>query len=397
MSKRLCLLLMGVFVFSVGPISGNKVFGDTVKFGALWELTGSGATWGIPSKKMVDFQAHEINKKGGINVAGKKYTVEFITEDGKCTSADAVTAVKKLIFRDKVKHIVGPVCSASCAAIAPIIEENKVLMMTVACGTDKWLSKETKYAFRTYPPGFPLTAAFLEWAIDKRKDLKKLAFFNPNDETGKMVTKWALPKLVEIEKTNPRRYENVGEFWYERGTQDFRALLMGIISKAPDFISTVANPAESAMIYKQARELGYKGTFFNCGGMNVPYLVDIAGKENCEGVMGYGMHWEVTGEMKKLYEGYKAYYSEEPLDIAGQALDGFPLMVRAIEEAGSFDPDKIVKVIEAWKTVKTYYGDARWSGLKTYGVNHQISRPWPLTIIRDGKNALLGAPMADFP
>ncbi|MFX0197190.1 MAG: ABC transporter substrate-binding protein [Candidatus Hodarchaeota archaeon] len=397
MLKKIVILLMGVLVFGIGSIAPGKVWGDIVKIGAIWELTGPGASWGLPCKKMVDFQAYEVNTRGGINIAGKKYLVEFITEDGKCTAADGVTSAKKLVFRDKVKHIVGPVCSASCAAIVPTIEENKVLMMTVSCGTDKFFSSKTKYAFRTYPPGYPLIPAFLGWAVDKRKDLKKVAFFNPNDEAGKMVVKWGLPKLDEIEKGNPGRYENVGVHWYERGTEDFRPSLVRVMRKSPDVIVTVYTPAEAAMIIKQSRELGYKGTFFSCGGVNTPYVAGIAGKENCEGVMGYGMDWDVTPQMKKLYQGYKAYHGEEPLDIAGQALDGFPLMVRAMEEAGSFDPDEIVKVLESWKTVKTYYGDAYWGGLKTYGVNHQICRPWPLIAIRDGKSVLVDTPMAHFP
>ena len=174
MLKKIVILLMGVLVFGIGSIAPGKVWGDIVKIGAIWELTGPGASWGLPCKKMVDFQAYEVNTRGGINIAGKKYLVEFITEDGKCTAADGVTSAKKLVFRDKVKHIVGPVCSASCAAIVPIIEENKVLMMTVSCGTDKFFSSKTKYAFRTYPPGYPLIPAFLGWAVDKRKDLKKV-------------------------------------------------------------------------------------------------------------------------------------------------------------------------------------------------------------------------------
>jgi len=204
MLKRLFLLAMGLLVFGVSPISVSEVFGETVKFGALWELTGTGASWGIPCRKAIEFQALEINKKGGINVAGKKYLVEFITEDSKCTAADGVTAVKKLIFRDKVKFIAGPVCSATCAAIKPYVEENKVLMMTVSCGTDKWMDPQTKYTFRTYPSGFWLFPAFLDWAIDKRKDIKKVAFFNANDEAGKSVPRLAVPKLAEIEKKHPR-------------------------------------------------------------------------------------------------------------------------------------------------------------------------------------------------
>jgi hypothetical protein len=60
--------------------------------------------------------------------------------------------------------------------------------------------------------------------------------------------------------------------------------------------------------------------------------------------------------MKKFYDDYKAHYGEELLEIAGQPLDGFPLMVRAIEEAGSLDVDKVVKVLESWKTIKVLPG-----------------------------------------
>lgn len=395
--KKLAFLLMVVFVISVGMISASNVFGETVKFGALWELTGGGASWGIPSKKVVEFQAMELNKKGGINVGGKRYLVEFVTEDGKCTSADALTAVKKLIFLDKVKFIVGPVCSASCAAIAPIIEENKVLMMTVVCGTDKWLSKETKYCFRSYPTSYPLIPSFLEWVAKNRSDIKNVAFFNANDESGKQSVVWGLPRIDKINAKNPGRLKHVGTEYYERGTEDFRPILMKLLRNNPDIMIGSIVPADASVVIKQSREIGYKGTFYGVGPLNTPYLVNIAGKENCEGVLQYGMDWEATPQLKEFYNNFKSYYGEEPLAIGGWGIDGFPLMVRGIEEARSFDVDKVVKVIESWKTFKTYYGEAYWGGLETCGVKHQICRPWPITVIRNGKEVVLATPMADIP
>lgn len=387
-----------ILVVCVGILLVNGARADTVKIGAILPLSGPATLWGIPIKKLYDLQAMEINKKGGISVGDKKYLIEFIMEDGKCTAADSLSAMKKLVFRDKVNFILGPICSTSAAAIVPILDENKILMVAPLCATDKWFSGASKYAFRTHVPAEITISAFLEWGTEKRREMKKIVFFNPNDETGKMSQKRSISAIADINARHPGRYEQLSSDWYERGTQDFRPLLMRVLANNPDLIlGGGITPSELAVIIKESRELGYKGTMYSCNPLSTSYLVEIAGQKNCEGILGYGMDWEATPPLKKFYNDYKAYYHEEPLTIAGWGIDGLPLMVKAIEEAKSFDVDRVAKVLESWNTFPTYFGQAFWGGLKTFGVKHQICRPWHLAIIQGGKEVMIASPMGIYP
>jgi hypothetical protein len=58
--------------------------------------------------------------------------------------------------------------------------------------------------------------------------------------------------------------------------------------------------------------------------------------------------------------------------------DNLPLLVLALEQANSFDADKIVKAMESWDVWPSYYGTGVWSGDKTtYGIKHVATKSSP--------------------
>ena len=82
-----------------------KLEGRTVKIGCLAPLTGKGAEWGQAAKPSMEIAAEEINAKGGIGGV----PIELICYDTQTLEAEALKAMSRLVERDKVLVISGPV------------------------------------------------------------------------------------------------------------------------------------------------------------------------------------------------------------------------------------------------------------------------------------------------
>jgi len=68
----------------------------------------------------------EWNAKGGV----LKKKVEAIVEDSQCTPDPAVNAANKVIDQDKVKFIIGEVCSKASIPVSEIANAKKVIQVS---------------------------------------------------------------------------------------------------------------------------------------------------------------------------------------------------------------------------------------------------------------------------
>jgi len=149
MFKKLILTLSFLSLVLVGCGNNNlnqTVKKESIKIGFIAPLSGDVANYGEMEKNVVDMATNEINNKGGIN--GKK--LEVIYEDGKCNGKDAVTVVQKLINIDQVKIVLGGFCSTETLSIAPIAEDNKVIIFSSASSNPQ-ISDSGDYVFRSVP------------------------------------------------------------------------------------------------------------------------------------------------------------------------------------------------------------------------------------------------------
>jgi urea transport system substrate-binding protein len=91
---------------------------EPIKIGAVLPFSGGVELYGGQAKLGIDLAVKVINAGGGI--LGRP--VEVIYEDDKTDPAAAVDATRKLIERDGVLAIVGPITSRNLIAIAPEVE-----------------------------------------------------------------------------------------------------------------------------------------------------------------------------------------------------------------------------------------------------------------------------------
>ena len=113
--------LVAAAVAGCGKSGGKSGGGDTIKVGALFELTGNVANYGTSTLNGFKMAVDEVNAKGGVN--GKK--IEVVQADNKSEPSESGNAATKLVTQDKVVAVVGPATSGSVAAAEPILTAHK--------------------------------------------------------------------------------------------------------------------------------------------------------------------------------------------------------------------------------------------------------------------------------
>ena len=115
---------------------------QTVKMGVPTFLTGAGApAFGIPAKEGVELIIRGINNGelpapyNSVGLAGRKIEPLIYDEAGGGTKQ--VTELRNKVQKDGVDLVVGYISSGTCAAVARVAEEVKVLTLMTVCGTPR--------------------------------------------------------------------------------------------------------------------------------------------------------------------------------------------------------------------------------------------------------------------
>jgi branched-chain amino acid transport system substrate-binding protein len=103
------LLAVALSFVACGPQAALKI-------AILAPLSGPVPTFGVSTRDGALLAIDEWNAKGGV----LKRKIEPIVEDSQCTPDPAVNAANKVIDQDKVKFIMGEVCSSASIPVSEI-------------------------------------------------------------------------------------------------------------------------------------------------------------------------------------------------------------------------------------------------------------------------------------
>ena len=130
---------------------------------------------------------------------------------------------------------------------------------------------------------------------------------------------------------------------YNTGDQDFTAQLTSIKSLNPDVIFAPGNYGESALLIKQARDLGMDVPILGGDTWESPEFLSIGG-EAVEGAV-FSTHFTaeapVTTVSETFLADYKTKFNKDANALAALGSDAYMLILDAIERADSADPVKI--------------------------------------------------------
>lgn len=365
-----------------GAISGTLA--QTIKIGVIAPLTGPGAPWGMATASGAKILAAEINAKGGLEVAGKKHQVEVIAYDDLYKAGDAVAAYSRLVKQDGAKFVIA-MNSAATLAVRQNAEDDKVIVMTSAL-TEKAFEPGSKYMFRLYSPPNYFLAPLVNWMKTHLKE-RRLVVLNPNDETG-----WAQTEL-SVKLYKDAGFHVLASDLFERTIKDFQPLLTKVLALKPEVIDISTSPPGTAgLLIRQARELGFKGTFVQTGAGAVKEIVATAGKEATEGTISILYADPSNVAYQRLVGEYKKLNSQEPNNIIVAFYDASNVLMSAIQKAGSItDTTKVADAIPTVFPLKSLQGEELGiGGNPVIGANKQVMTVNYVSVLKNGEPVIVG-------
>lgn len=296
---------------------------DSYALGVVLPLTGDVASYGEPELKAIQLAVDEINEAGGIDGV----PLEIIAEDAKCSGREAVTATQKLIDVNNVEVIIGGGCSSETLAMAPIINEHKVLTFSSSSTNPQLTTKGGKYFFRNAPSD-----------VETGKELARLAHEMGFTSMALVSEQADFPQGLREVFSQHYNGKIVADESYNPGDTDFRTQLTRIKSAQPDAL--FINPQSGipgGLIARQARELGIDVQFFSNETIGGGDAVESGGVDALVGLVFFQAVLDETNPRSQEFIGaYKDRYGERPpydIYLAGK-YDAVNLIADGIRQNG---------------------------------------------------------------
>lgn len=365
--KNTFLLFLGLVFFIA--IFGCAKQEQEIKIGAVLPLTGDAAIYGQMARKAAELAVEEINSSG--DISGKKLTV--IYEDTQLNPQITSNAVNKLIAVDKVSVIVGPMASNTLLAVAPIVEKNKVVLISPAATSHK-ITEAGDYIFRTIVSDIYDGTAMAQYAYNKA-GYRNVGIFYVDEEGPRGVTNAFMNEFKRLGGKIP-----IAEKSTRDGT-DFRSEITKIRNANPDAVYFAGYANETVLFLRQARELRLNKQLMTHQLIDDPEIIKRAG-ETANGVIFTTpkLTPETGGQaVKDFFERFKQKYNgEEPQNFAPNTYDAIMLIAQAMRKYGT-DAKSIKRGLYE---VKNFQGA---SGNITIDQNGDVVQPMMIMTIRDGR------------
>ena len=326
----------------LGLFSCTAFAEDVVKVGVFEPLTGANAAGGAEELDGIRLaQGLYPTVKAG----GKTYKVTLAIADNKSDKVEAANAGQSLVDRDKVNVILGSWGSGLSMAAGPIFQAAKIPAIGLSC-TNPLVTKGNPYYFRVCFID-PFQGTVMATYAHKNLSAKKAVLIREvSNDYSVGLAKFFTDSFVKL---TGDKGAIVATLNYNTGDQDFSAQLTQIKSLKADVIFAPGNYTESALIIKQARELGIKTPFLGGDTWEIAEFINV-GKASVESAVlstFFDNDAPLTPNSKTFVTAYQKKYGKTPSGTAVLGFDGYLLAMDAIKRAGSIDPGKIRDAIAA--------------------------------------------------
>jgi len=336
MGKRLvvCVLALVGLAWFQAPAHA----GEPIRIGAIFSITGPASFLGEPERNTAKMLEEEINKAGGL--LGRK--VEVIVYDDESDTTKAVTAVDRLLKRDRVVAVIGPSTSGSTLAVVSKIEEAQVPLLS--CAAAKKIAEPVKkWVFKT--PQSDNLAAQRIFAHARKSGLARVAILTASDAFGaagreelKALASPAGVTIVADEVFGPKDTDTTAQLTRIKGT-DAQAIVVWGTNPGP------------AVVARNRAQLKMTVPLYMSHGVASKKFIELAGPENAEGILLPAGRILVEGQIpanhpqKAVLSAYIRDYEQrfkQPVSaFGGHAWDALMLLAHAIRSENAAQPAAI--------------------------------------------------------
>ena len=275
---------------------------DVVKIGYSGPLSGGAALYGRNVLDGMQMAATEINA-AGLQIGGKPYTLEIVALDDKYNPSETAINARRLVQEHKTPAILCP-HSGGGLAMQTTNEQQKVLLLSYT-SVPQVIARGNKLTIRIPPEFTSYIPPFIDYSMATFG--KNVGIASADHDYGKA---WVNAFKPEWEKAGGKIVsENLMS--YNRSA-DFYSGVSRTLSGKPDvlFIGGASEP--TALVIKQARELGFKGGFMIIDQAKMDEIARVLGSyEMLEGAIGVLPLVDDTGEKARAFvQRYKAIHPD---------------------------------------------------------------------------------------
>nr|WP_237050351.1 urea ABC transporter substrate-binding protein [Microvirga ossetica] len=358
-----------------GAMAGAAQAQETIKVGVLHSLSGTMAISETTLKDVMLMLIEEQNKKGGL--LGKK--LEAVVVDPASNWPLFAEKARELISQNKVSAVFGCWTSVSRKSVLPVFKElNSVLFYPVQYEGEE---SERNVFYTGAAPNQQAIPAVDYLAKEEKVERWVLAgtdYVYPRT-TNKILESYLKAKGVKAEDIMIN-YTPFGHSDWQTIVADIKKF--GASGKKTAVVSTINGDA-NVPFYKELANQGVKAT-------DIPVVAFSVGEEELAGIdtkplVGHLAAWNYfqsveTPDNKAFIEKWKTF-TKNPKRVTNDPMEahviGFNMWVKAVEKAGSTDPDKVIDAIVGVE-VPNLTG-----GVSKMLPNHHITKPVLIGEIKD--------------
>ncbi len=356
MSKKLFVLvvLMSVIAVALAGCAPQEQQTNEIRIGVIASITGSIPNVGKSTVEAAQMAAQEINDAGGLEVAGKKYTITLVIEDDQDKAETAVAVAEKLINQEYVVALIGPQASRNAIPVSKVAENARIPMIS-PWSTNPDTTADKQYVFRVAfidPFQGQVMARFSFEELDATKAAVLYDIASPYNrdiaEIYKQVFAAAGGEVVAFES-------------YTTGEQSFTEQLKNIKDSGAEVLFLPNYENEVPLQAEQAHQIGLDIPFIGSDSWGT---ITPENRTQLEGAY-FSTHYapDIADEPARTFiENFTKKYGYTPDDVAALTYDAFGLLFKAIQSQGLAEPEAIRTGLAGIESFLGVTGNMKYSG-----------------------------------
>src|SRR5947209_14634403 len=348
------LCAAAVSIALAGPASAQA----TVKIGAVYPLSGNAASAGVHAKAAIETAVEIINnahpelgdlplaKNAGLaGLGGAK--VEVVFADNQGSPATGQNQALRLITEEKVVAITGAYQSGITLTTSAISEKYGIPFVNGESVAASLTERGFKWFFRVTPVASDFAKIYLDFLKDMKASGQKvdnIALVHENTEYGTSVA----GVITSMFKDNGLSIAQ--DIAYSANTTDVQSQVLQLKDKKPDVVIMISYTSDAILYAKTMQALDYKPPMMiaDNAGFSDPSFIKAVGKL-AQGVFNRSSFAiGAAGTPSYLInEMYKKKSGDDLDDTAARQMQGFFVLIDAIDRAKSNEPTNMHAAMKA--------------------------------------------------
>jgi branched-chain amino acid transport system substrate-binding protein len=329
------LFSLAAIVLAGVTLVGCQKKDSTIKIGLAAVQSGSDAAIGATMLNGAQVAIDEWNAKGG--VLGKK--IETISLDDEAKPDKAVNVAQSLVD-DGVVAVIGHLNSNCTIPASRVYNDGKVIQITPGSTNPQYTEQGFPYAFRICgrdDQQGPVSADFLHDVLK----LNKIAILHNKSSYGEGLAT-EVKKAFEAKGGQVVFFQGIGQ-----DESDFRANLSVIQGSGAQGFFWGGMYGQGGPLFVQMRQAGLTIPFCTGDGCFDQSLIDTVGGNAANLYLSFGKDYRAIPAAQAFIQKYKEKYQHEEGAYSVYGYDAANVLLTAIAQAGTTDPDKVSAVMKS--------------------------------------------------